>query len=292
MTHIQSFNTALKFGVSLIILICSVLCITSCGKFGASYPDNSIIAPLILFGESFSGDYGVSNPRLEENCLKFDAWPNEHRTAPASPSQVDRLYLSALYGLLYEDASPTEAFVFDRMKKRNTMLLEQYLPYRNKLIDSGSFNDKNTVASFTSIYVKGAPSITADGTLFGQPAGTDLSAWFRFGDLCIIGVIGPEYKMFERADVVDSYQSTEAYFIPNRMMPYTLQISTVGLPEEAAFDRFPVLGGENVIKLTIRIPVLIEDYWDWCKELYSDPGAREKWREGYVTIVYPFECKS
>ena len=278
-------------GKLFIVPICAALRITSCGKIGARHPDRNVFSPLIIFGESFSGDYGVSNPRLEEDCLKFDAWPNEHSIAPASPSQVDRLYLSALYGMLYEDASPTEAFVFDRMKKRNTMLLEQYLPYRNKLIDSGAFVDKSASASFTSIYVKGLPSITADGTLFGQPAGTDLSAWFRFGDLCIIGVIGPEYKIMERADVVNSYQSTQSYFILDRMMPYKLQISTVGLPEEAAFDRFPVLGGENVIKLTIRIPVLIEDYWDWCKELYSNPGATEKWREGYVTIVYPFERK-
>jgi len=258
-------------------------------------------SPLFIYGNTISGtfdvvgyDYEIYNEQeLAYESIRFYARPTELNFAPENAANADPLYISVLLGELDKEASPAEAFSFERITERTRPLMEQFGQYRHQLMSDGAFNEYSTRAGFINAYVTGMPSVKADDTIFGQPSGTELSEWFRFGDGCIIGVIGTDYKMEERADIVNGYQTASTYFTKERMLPVNLHICTVGIPPEITFEELPVLryAGDDVIKVTIAIPVRFERYWDWCKALYSNPDAEERFADGEVRIVVPFVRK-
>lgn len=254
--------------------------------------------PLILLdhsitGESPSGTYVPHDWSVDEESGSFliGAIPLEFDVA--SSGYVDALYLSCSSGELYKHATNAEAFAFDRINERSRPLKEKYEQYRRKLMEEGSFDDFSTRAAFIHVYVRGAASIRADDTLFGQPAGTDLTEWFRFGDDCIIEVVGTGYEMVERADLAKKYQRASDYFIMDRMLPFQLNIRTVGIPEEIAMPEEHHLrySGDDIINVTFFLPVRFERYWDWSLALYSDPDAEERIEDGEIRFVIPFVRK-
>lgn len=248
-----------------------------------------------ITGESPSGSYEISEYGVDKasNSLKITVRPQEFNYAPDGSAKVDALWMSVTYGELYNTASAEEAFTYERITERNRPLVVKFERYRRQLIDEGKFNDKSTRASFINVYVKGDASIIADGALFGQSAGTDLSEWFRFGDGCIIGVNGTDYKMVERANYVNGYQPSSDYFTKDRMLPLQIKLSTISIPEEISLAELPVVRyvGDDIIKVTITVPVCFERYWNWCKALYSDSNAEEQFVDGEIRIVIPFVRK-
>ena len=248
-----------------------------------------------ITGESPSGTYEISEYGVDQSSDSFrmTVRPQEFNYAPDGSANVDALWMSVTYGELYNTASVEEAFTYERITERNRPLVDRFEQYRRQLKDGGMFNDQSTRASFINVYVKGDASMIADGTLFGQSAGTDLSEWFRFGDGCIIGVNGTDYKMEERADYVNGYQPSSVYFTNDKMLPLQIKLSTTSIPEEVSLAELPVVRyvGDDIIKVTIAVPVYFERYWDWCKALYSDSNAEEQFVDGEIRIVIPFVRK-
>lgn len=261
-------------------------------------PDmNDNLSPLIILGngnlgKSFSGHYVSYDSGIDthSNSYWYACRPYEFSYAPKSRAEVDALWESFTYGELSTKATPEEAFAYERIQERMLPLSEQFKQYRNQLIGSNNYIDKTAVAAFICAYVTGTPTITADDTLFGLPAGTDLSDYFCFGDRNIIGVTGTDYMMVERADIVNDYQKASEYFIEDRMLPSILYLSTVGIPEEIIPPTSHNPYGD-VIRVSVTIPVLLERYWEWCKALYNNPNAEEEFLSGDISIVLSFTKK-
>lgn len=246
-------------------------------------------SPLSVMSYSFSGETEITRPKLNDDSFVVKAIPYEYENSGPDLNIVDVLWDSARMGELKKGASAEEAFAFERMMERNRPLLGQVEEYRARLIEGG-LSERDLSVVVLSEYVKDVPTITADGVLFGQPAGADLSDWFVFGDYNIVEVDGMDYKMTERAGIRDQYQTPAEFFTTDKMLPFAIRVSTVGLPEEVTFDLLPEIRyvGDDVITVTISIPVRFERYWDWCKKLYSNPDALEQFVSGKVTIRIPF----
>ncbi len=248
-----------------------------------------------ITGKSPLGTYEISEYGVDKasDSFRITVRPQEFDYAPDGSANVDALWMSVTYGELYNTASAEEAFTYERITERNRQLVDKFEQYRRQLIDEGTFNDKSTRASFINVYVKGEASIIADGALFGQSAGTDLSKWFRFGDGCIIGVNGTDYKMVERANYVNEYQLISDYFTSDKMLPLQIKLCTTSIPEEVSLAELPVVRyvGDDIIKVNITVPVCFERYWDWCKALYSDSNAEEQFVDGEIRIMIPFVKK-
>lgn len=256
--------------------------------------------PLVLLdhsitGESPSGEYALVDFGVDKDLNSFMAGirPVEFDRALNSPEQADALHISSINGELYKTATKAEAFAFEQITKRNLPLKEKFEQYCRQLKDRDEFRVNSPHVSFVHVYVRGPVSIRADDALFGQPAGTDLSEWFRFGDRNVIGVIGTDYKMVERVDLANSFQRASEYFITDMMLPSQFYIRTVGLPEEISLpeDHYLRFSGDDIINVTFSLPVRFERYWDWCLALYSNPDAEERFENGEIQVVIPFVRK-
>ncbi len=141
--------------------------------------------------------------------------------------------------------------------------------------------------------MQGIPTIKADGKLFKQEAGVDLSNWFKFGDKNLISVSGMDYRMTEQAEMVGVFRSAGEYFHKDRMMPFGLLVKMTEIPEEiqrVANDQ-DMNERTDIITVTFSIPIIIERYWEWLEELYYNPNAVEKIEEGTVNFQIHFTPK-
>lgn len=276
----------------IVLLSLSVVSLLSCT------PDrNNNMTPLTIIGGSITGaspsgayeivEYIVDQP---SNTIIVEALPSEFNYAAGSLSEVDALWASVIYGELHKKVSAAEAFAYERITERTQRLALQYNQYRNQLLKKEGYDEVNTRSAFIYAYVRGTPSVKANDVLFGQPAGSDLSEWFCFGDKNIISVIGPEFIMEEKADAANEYQSASEYFTPDKMLPYTIQISTKGIPDEVIPKSIRGIYHEEneTVKVAITVPVLYERYWEWCKALYSNPEAVKEVVYTEIRIVIPF----
>ena len=262
-------------------------CLLSCNKRYNRTEDMALIAILGngASGMSPSGSYAINGTEWDKtsNTLSIVVAPEEFLR---SYTKIDALYMSALNGRLEEGASPEEAFAFERMEERMTALKNQYTRYHDGLIKDSR---ERHVSSFIQAYVSDTPSITANDVLFGQAAGADLSAWFTFRDKNIVSVFGEDYQMEERADLVDSFQTASEYFIQGRMMPQVLYVCIENMPDDITYTGR--VTGDDIVKVNISIPVRFERYWEWCKELYSNPEAKESFLDKTIQIEIPFVRK-
>lgn len=273
-------------GLLYIFLFC---CLLSCNKHFNGEEAQSPIAILGYgaSGQSPSGNYVINRTEWDRtsNTFSFLVVPREFMD---SPTNIDALYRSVIFGELVQKASPVEAFAYERINERLSPLKQQYLKYREEWVQSTGKDVRGIngfVSSFIHAYVCGVPVITADDILFGQPQGTDLSAWFRFRDNNIVSIVGTEYKMQEKGDIYETSQTAAEYFTMERMMPQVLYVC-IDMPEEVTYTGRLV--GDDVVKVTISIPVRFEKYWEWCKELYSNPEAKEQFVESTIRIELHF----
>lgn len=241
-------------------------------------------ARYIIYGTTLSGQYSTFKSFRIDGDIVYSARPIEIDWMDEKPEETNSdLYLSLL-GIpkLVSWASPIDAFAFDRIMERQSQLSEDFDQYILRL---GRNNDTSASAGFVCAYIRGVPSITANKTLFGRPAGTDLSEWFLFNDRGIIEILGTDFKMVERAGKVHDYLSPSEYFIKDKMLPLTLHIRLKEIPEEVDVDKHAVMGeNNNIVTISIRIPVMYECYWDWCKALYTNPNAEERIYDGDIKI--------
>ena len=281
--------------VKPLFIIVLTLMVVSCKPLKEDHIESLIIFDYSITGESPSGEYALVDFGVDKDLNSFMAGirPVEFDRALNSPEQADALHISCINGELYKTATKAEAFAFEQITKRNLPLKEKFEQYCRQLKDRDEFRVYSPHVSFVHVYVRGPVSIRADDALFGQPAGTDLSEWFRFGDRNVIGVIGTDYKMVERVDLANSFQRASEYFITDMMLPSQFYIRTVGLPEEIAMPEEHHLrySGDDIINVTFSLPVRFERYWDWCLALYSNPDAEERFETGEIQVVIPFVRK-
>ena len=170
------------------------------------------------------------------------------------------------------------------------MLQEQFIQYRDRLIGPEPVSEILTPhARFISGFVHGTPSVTANRVLFGQPAGSDLSEWVRFGDGNIISVYGTEYRMVEKGNVGKESIPAQDFFTMDRLLPLVIVIRLPEIPDEIEPDTVwgKQLQEDELIRLTITVPVRYERYWEWCKALYSNPDAVEAFEDRELRVVIP-----
>ena len=254
--------------------------------------------PLAIYGCSIngvspSGIYDNIEMKVEKDANSFyiTAEPHEFNYAAESEATVDALYVAATTGSLPKKASAAEEFAFERITERNRMLEEQFIQYRDRMIGPEPVPDRLTPhARFISGFVHGTPSVTANKVLFGQPAGSDLSEWVRFGDGNIISVFGTEYRMTEKGDVGKESISAREFFTMDRLLPLVIVIRLPEIPDEIEPETVwgKRLTEDELIRLTITVPVRYERYWEWCKALYSNPDAVEEFEDRDLRIVVPF----
>lgn len=270
--------------LSIILLLCIVV-LNSCRP--DPLKNTQFFA---IYGNSISGKFDIHDYHINSNLntLEFYARPSEIDYINLDPIGTDRiLHFSTLGRKLMRSASPEETFAFERILEREQATESKYQDYCHRL---GRDNDTMASAEFVSAYIRGIPSISADGELFGQPAGTDLSNWFTFRDQNIIDLWGTDLSMSEQADKADVYQTPAEFFVQGKMFPLTLHLRLKSIPDEITLEELPVIRyvGDDVITVTISIPVTFERYWDWCKALYTNPLAEEKFSDGEIRIAVPF----
>lgn len=280
-----------KYIVS-IIAICSLF-VCSCDVFS-----DKEMAKVVIYGNSISGKYDILGFEKEEqtNTFAVKTWPEYFSDAEA----VNRNFLigSVRYGepIKMQSGSPSkeELFAFERVTERNRDLVDNYEKYCRPMIESGELRNNTAISSFVSAYVLDLPTITADDILFGQPAGTDITEWFRFKDPNLVAIIGMDYKMEGRYQDKDKYLPASDFFIKDKMLPFVLYIAPIETPSEISIDNLPNkwwYNGDDIITLTVSIPVRFEQYWDWCKALYSDPNAVEVIKDGIINVKIPLVRK-
>ena len=192
---------------------------------------------------------------------------------------------------LDESASDMEAFAFDHIIEKESYIEKEFQQYVKDLGRPKSNHHSNGL--FISVFVRGTPSIVANQSFMGRPPGSDLSDCFIFKDQNIIGISGKDWTLSKRADQAETYLTTPEFFVKDKMLPLRIWVRTVGLPEEVSVDPLDLAsnGGADPINVTISIPVTYERYWDWCKELYINPDAVERFTEGEIKSVIPFVRK-
>lgn len=267
--------------ISLIIVAIVPFCVCQCSA-NDPVPD---LSPIAIYGGDLSGRFELMSYNVDRktNTMSFEACPTEFYFASSNP---DPLWMSVYSGKLSKQATKEEAFAFERIVERNKPLNEAFDEYKYRV-------DEWRGGTFVSAYVTGIPVITATGKLFGKEAGTDLSSQFLFGDKNNIGIIGMDYSMEERQDLKGNYVKAEDYFIDDRMLPFTICFQIVDIPEEITLEELPVIRyvGDDIIKVSILIPVRIEHYWAWCMELYNKPDSIESFSSGVVSITVPLVRK-
>ena len=270
---------------------------TACFKNNDGESDDYRYPPLAIYGSSIngvspSGIYDNIEMRVDKDANSFyaTAEPHEFNYAAESEATVDPLYVAASSGTLPKKASAAEAFAFERITERNRMLQEQFIQYRDRLIGPEPVSEILTPhARFISGFVHCTPSVTANSVLFGQPAGSDLSEWVRFGDGNIISVYGTEYRMVEKGHVGKESIPAQDFFTMDRLLPLVIVIRLPEIPDEIEPDTIwgKQLQEDELIRLTITVPVRYERYWEWCKALYSNPDAVEAFEDRELRIVIP-----
>ena len=281
----------------LALALCPLM-MTACFSDSDVENDEYRYPPLAIYGCSIngvspSGIYDNIEMQVDKDANSFyaTAEPHEFNYAAESEATVDALYVAAATGTLPKKASDVEAFAYERITERNRLLQEQFIQYRDRLIGPEPVPERLTPhARFISGFVNGAPSVTANKVLFGQPAGSDLSEWVRFGDGNIISVFGTEYRMEEKGVVGKESLSAQDFFIMDRLLPLVIVIRLPVIPDEVEPDTVwgKHLTEDELIRLTITVPVRYERYWEWCKALCSDPDAVETFEDRDLRIVIPF----
>lgn len=269
--------------ISILPLFWSIMTFVSC-----SVPNQEEKKAVFgIYGNSISGKYDiVQSSIIGSNSIEFFVRPTELEWMNLNPSGTDRvLYYSTADRKLLSAASSVEAFAYERILDREQVLERNFKDYCHRL---GRERDVMASSGFVSAYIRGIPSISANGDLFGQPAGVDLSSWFTFRDQNIIGLWGTDFTMSEQADMVDVYQTVAEFFVQDKMLPLQLNICMEHIPDEIDVSQHPKNDGDDVIKVFITIPVTFERYWDWCKALYTNPQAEEEFADGEIRIAIPF----
>lgn len=266
----------------------------------ANDPDEGVDHPVLIDGRTFPGDNSIWDHGIDK--ASGSIW-YRFRPVRFDDPYFDNgnLYFAVLNSHLYGRETPEESFAFEQIMNRTAPVKEEFLLYRRELLNEGRLAHKEDSAyvsiTFANTYVAGLPTVVADGILFGQEPGTDLSDWFRVKDNNILGIIGRNYTIERRADLVDKYLDFSEYFVIDRMLPIGLDFNTKSIPEEISTDDFGLIrydghySGDTIIKVTVTVPVLFEYYWDWCKELYSNPDAQEVFHEGSLTYMIPLVKK-
>ena len=266
-------------------VLLSLLSFASCTK--DQTPDGP---SFVVYGNSISGVFSPQDRHVNEstNSIDFYVRPYEIDYFNLDPIGTDaQLYYSVIYREKLKGASSLDEFALGIILERESEVEKKF----KDLVELYQLENQRQSTGFVSAYVRGVPTITADDTFLGQPAGADLSDYFLFSDPNILGIFGTDWKVSDRMDMIGCYQKPSDFFEYDKMVPLSIRIRTVGLPEEVSLTSLNHYGGDNPIIVTIEFPVTFERYWAWCKALYTNPDAVEKFQDGYIRATIPFDRK-
>ncbi len=96
--------------------------------------------------------------------------------------------------------------------------------------------------------------------------------------------------MVEKGYVGKESIPAQDFFTMDRLLPLVIVIRLPEIPDEIEPDTIwgKQLQEDELIRLTITVPVRYERYWEWCKALYSNPDAVESFEDRQLRIVIPF----
>ncbi len=300
-SNIILFRSTMKRFISLLSV---AICLVSCKRYYD--PDLDNYSKLQIFGNSLGGNYELSDWGVNKTTglYTFCSWPYEFAFGNYNGLYTSVLYRSTLYGKLSKDASKVEAYTFERYTERTKKISEQFEEYRRQLIEDKEepvikkATDEIAIGQFVSAYVRGLPTVKANGTLFGQEAWTELRDWFEFGDRNYLDITGPDYMFKGKTGTVGhgldcNFYSAKEYFTDGKMFPLCLYCRTVKNPNEVVLDENEQpFEDPDVITVSFCIPVTFERYWKWCEALYSDPDAKEEFVDGAIYFKLRFKIKS
>lgn len=275
----------------LIPVLLSLFCFASCRKDQA--PDPTPNEPHFgIYGNSISGVFSPQDRRVNEstNSIDFYIRPYEIDYFNLDPNGTDaQLCYSVFNRKKSWGASSLDEFALGVILEREREVEKKFKGF----VELYQLENGWESAGFVSAYVRGVPTITADDTFLGQPAGTDLSDYFLFSDPNIMGISGTDWEVSDRMDMIGCYQRPSDFFEYDKMVPMAMYIRTVGIPEEVSLTSLNLYpyGGDNAIIVTIKFPVTFERYWAWCKALYTNPDAVETFQDGYIRATIPFVRK-
>lgn len=195
--------------------------------------------------------------------------------------------------LFYDDfhltPTPKESFVVNRVQERLKGINEEFFTRCRVLWEKGGHEETNYTnftllyrMSLTTVYIRKIPSIYADKTLFGEPAGADLSSYF-LARTKLFRLEGIEYQVSPPVFDADAFIerapfcAMKEYYSPGTVLPWEIILNTTKKPEE--------LGSGERITLTFTFPVVVEHYWSWLLELYDNPDAVERFSEEDWTVT-------
>lgn len=110
-------------------------------------------------------------------------------------------------------------------------------------------------AYFYYMYIKGAPTITADQTLWGLPAGSDLGESFYLKQSGLIRQ-GEGFFVKKAPDAGIPFRE---FFCQNALIPKEFNLCSEDPLSDAA--------GGTSIEITISLPVQIEYFWTYAMQL-------------------------
>lgn len=252
------------------------------------------------FSGSFVADYIKFNT-LEQN-FQIVAVPYEYPYADHTKPLTSMLYYSLSAGKRISYSSKEDKYAFELIRKRNKPLNERYIKYCEKNGYDDSFEINDIRSEFLSIYIEGEPTITADKTLFGKPAGEDLSEFFLFYErFNKVRLYGEDYQM---VGIISKNERTlfskSEFFEKGRLLPGSIGIFTTCVPQEVntEYDSPSGLyknqyhGEDNIVHVSFMFPARYEQYWDYCRRLYSNPTAKLNVKDITVHIKIPFVLKN
>ena len=275
----------------LIPVLLSLFCFASCRKDQA--PDPIPHEPHFgIYGNSISGVFSTQDRQVNEstNSIDFYIRPYEIDYFNLDPIGTDaQLYYSLSNRKKSWGASSLDEFALGVILEREREVEKKFKDF----VELYQLENPWESAGFVSAYVRGVPTITADDTFLGQPAGADLSDYFLFRDPNFMGISGTDWEVSDRMDMIGCYQRPSDFFEYDKMVPMAMYIRTVGIPEEVSLTSLNLYpyGGDNAIIVTIKFPVTFERYWAWCKALYTNPDAVETFQDGYIRATIPFVRK-
>lgn len=278
----------------LFLISCAILCaLASCCDLNEngflSYEELTGLAIHYNngLGQDFSGKFSSEGVEYEDGILSTIVRPDEILYADHTKYSRDYLAISLSSEKKSSRLSGEENFAYEMISNRIQPLREQYREYLNRLgYDYTKLaNEGPASCVFVSIYIDGEPVVKANKTLFGKPAGADISEYFRYKDAYnMVSVVGQDYKMVESYDKPWSWNGIEPmpsseYFVKGKLLPACIEILTTCTPEEVSTNRTDYFKPHGVgdeddyIYLTFTFPARYEHYSDYCKELYSNHDA-------------------
>lgn len=247
-------------------------------------------------GDDFSGEWIADQYQFKADTLIVGTNLIEnYYEAKEYSAKVDNLsyFYNSDYLFNNRSLSEQEEFAINLIRVREAKIQDKYINYCVKNgLNHFSVYRRYLIAGFFSMYIDGEPKVTSTKTLFGQPAGTDISKWFKYeaANGNPVDIVGQEYEMIPIEQYGRARYASDFFIKDKLLQSLTIEMIVPDEMEKCYPNSFEYLESEKG-DIFISIPVRYEKYWQYCKELFSNPDAVLETEEMTVKIRIPFVVK-